>query len=73
MAGLAGIEMRGMPEYLILPGIFVVLALLTRPVSWRLLARLAGLVDARAAVHHSGTDDPDRDDYALLMDRRDGL
>jgi hypothetical protein len=73
MVGLAGIEMRGMPEYLILPGIFVVLALLTRPVSWRLLARLAAWVDARAAVHQSGTDDPDRDDDALLMYRRDRL
>jgi hypothetical protein len=65
--------MLGMPEYFVASGLFVVLALLTRPVSWRVLARLATWVDGRAAVHHSGTDDPDRDDDALLMYRRDRL
>lgn len=73
MAGPAGIEMLGMPEYFIAFGLFVVLALLTRPVSWRVLTRLATWVDGWAAVHASGTDEPDRDDDVLLMYRRDRL
>jgi hypothetical protein len=73
MARPAGIEMLGMPEYFVAFGLFVVLVLLTRPVSWRVLARIATWVEGRAAVHNSGTDDPDRDDDALLMYRRDKL
>jgi hypothetical protein len=65
--------MLGMPEYVVASGLFVVLALLSRPVSWRVLARLATWVDGRVAVRRSEMDDPDRDDDALLMYRRDRL
>ena len=65
--------MLGMPEYVVASGLFIVLALLSRPVSWRVLARFATWVDGRVAVSHSGMDDPDRDEDALLMYRRDRL
>jgi len=65
--------MVGMPEYVVASGLFIVLAVLSRPVSWRVLARFATWVDGRVAVRHSGMDDPDRDEDALLMYRRDRL
>ena len=65
--------MLGMHGYVVVSGLFIVLALLSRPVSWRVLARFATWFDGRVAVRHSGVDDPDRDDDALLMYRRDRL
>jgi hypothetical protein len=65
--------MLGMHGYVVASGFFIVLALLSRPVSWRVLARFATWVDGRVAVRRNGMDDPDRDDDALLMYRRDRL
>jgi hypothetical protein len=66
--------MHEIPQYVIVFGFFVALGLLSRPMSWRLLARLATCVDDWAAAHSKETDDdPDRDDDALLMYRRDRL
>jgi len=65
--------MLGMHGYVVASGLFIVLALLSRPASWRVLARFGTWVDGRVAVRRSGMDDPDRDDDALLMYRRDRL
>jgi hypothetical protein len=68
------IDMLHLDEYLIAFALFVVLPLLTRPGSWRVLGRLATRVDDWAIARGKRTDDPDRDDEDLwLMYKRDKL
>jgi len=66
--------MLHLDEYLIAFALFVVLPLLTRPGSWRVLGRLATRVDDWAIARGKRADDPDRDDDDLwLMYKRDKL
>src|SRR5215204_952540 len=66
--------MLHLDEYWIAFGLFVVLPLLSRPGSWRVLGRLATRVDDWAIARGRGTDDPDGDDVDLwLMYKRDKL
>jgi hypothetical protein len=66
--------MLELQEYAAAFALFVVLPLLSRPVSWRVLARVATSVDDWAAARGRRTDDLDRDEDDLwLIYKRDKL
>jgi hypothetical protein len=65
------LELQG---YALAFALFVVLPLLSRPVTWRVLGRVATSVDDWATAHGRGTDDLDRDEDDLwLTYKRDKL
>jgi hypothetical protein len=68
------IDMLHLDEYLIAFTLFVVLPLLSRPGTWRVLARLASRLDDWTTARDRRTDDQERDDDDLwLMHKRDKL
>ena len=68
------IDMLHLDEYLIAFALFVVLPLLSRPRSWRVLTRLATRFDEWGAARGRRADDRERDDDDLwLMYKRDRL